>query len=165
MQSTAVSKRNILAAVIGNALEWYDFLVFAFMTPIVAKLFFPSNPNDPSDDLNRILMTTAVFGVGFFMRPVGGILLGLYGDRKGRKAAMVMVTGIMAVAIALITFAPAPLYGPHMLTTAAWAMTPLEDQQAAGLIMWAPAAALYLVAALWRLGRWIGPDQPRVSPT
>ena len=106
MQSTAVSKRNILAAVIGNALEWYDFLVFAFMTPIVAKLFFPSNPNDPSDDLNKILMTTAVFGVGFFMRPVGGILLGLYGDRKGRKAAMVMVTGIMAVAIALITFAP-----------------------------------------------------------
>ena len=106
MQSTAVSKRNILAAVIGNALEWYDFLVFAFMTPIVAKLFFPSNPNDPSDDLNKILMTTAVFGVGFFMRPVGGILLGLYGDRKGRKAAMVMVTAIMAVAIALITFAP-----------------------------------------------------------
>jgi MHS family proline/betaine transporter-like MFS transporter len=106
VQSTAVSKRNILAAVIGNALEWYDFLVFAFMTPIVAKLFFPSNPNDPSDDINKILMTTAVFGVGFFMRPVGGILLGLYGDRKGRKAAMVMVTGIMAVAIALITFAP-----------------------------------------------------------
>ena len=106
MSSSAVSKRNILAAVIGNALEWYDFLVFAFMTPIVAKLFFPSNPNDPSDDLNKILMTTAVFGVGFFMRPVGGILLGLYGDRKGRKAAMVMVTGIMAVAIALITFAP-----------------------------------------------------------
>ena len=106
MSSSAVSKRNILAAVIGNALEWYDFLVFAFMTPIVAKLFFPSNPNDPSDDLNKILMTTAVFGVGFFMRPVGGILLGLYGDRKGRKAAMVMVTAIMAVAIALITFAP-----------------------------------------------------------
>ncbi|RZM00803.1 MAG: MFS transporter, partial [Variovorax sp.] len=53
-----------------------------------------------------ILLTTAVFGVGFFMRPVGGIVLGLYGDRKGRKAAMVMVTGLMAVAIALITLAP-----------------------------------------------------------
>ena len=101
-----VSTRNIVAAVIGNALEWYDFLVFAFMTPIVAKLFFPSNPDNPDDNINRILMTTAVFGVGFFMRPVGGILLGLYGDRKGRKAAMVMVTGLMAVAIALITLAP-----------------------------------------------------------
>ena len=85
-----VSTRNIVAAVIGNALEWYDFLVFAFMTPIVAKLFFPSNPDNPDDNINRILMTTAVFGVGFFMRPVGGILLGLYGDRKGRKAAMVL---------------------------------------------------------------------------
>lgn len=106
MTTHNVSKRSIFAAVIGNALEWYDFLVFAFMTPIVAKLFFPSNPDNPEDNLNQILMTTAVFGVGFFMRPVGGILLGLYGDRKGRKAAMVMVTSLMAVAIALITLAP-----------------------------------------------------------
>ena len=102
----AAPKKNILAAVIGNALEWYDFLAFAFMTPIVAKLFFPSNPADPDNNINQILLTTAVFGVGFFMRPVGGIVLGLYGDRKGRKAAMVMVTGLMAVAIALITLAP-----------------------------------------------------------
>jgi MFS family permease len=107
MQIThAAPKKNILAAVIGNALEWYDFLAFAFMTPIVAKLFFPSNPADPDNNINQILLTTAVFGVGFFMRPVGGIVLGLYGDRKGRKAAMVMVTGLMAVAIALITLAP-----------------------------------------------------------
>ena len=106
MQTTVSSKKSILAAVIGNALEWYDFLAFAFMTPIVAKLFFPNNPADPDNNINQILLTTAVFGVGFFMRPVGGIVLGLYGDRKGRKAAMVMVTGLMAVAIALITFAP-----------------------------------------------------------
>jgi len=108
MQTTTTqsSKKSILAAVIGNALEWYDFLAFAFMTPIVAKLFFPNNPADPDNNINQILLTTAVFGVGFFMRPVGGIVLGLYGDRKGRKAAMVMVTGLMAVAIALITMAP-----------------------------------------------------------
>ena len=106
MHTQRVPKKSIVAAVIGNALEWYDFLVFAFMTPIVAKLFFPSNPDNPSDNINQILLTTAIFGVGFFMRPVGGILLGLYGDRKGRKAAMVMVTSIMAVAIGLITVAP-----------------------------------------------------------
>lgn len=106
MHKQPVPKKSIVAAVIGNALEWYDFLVFAFMTPIVAKLFFPSNPDNPTDNINQILLTTAIFGVGFFMRPVGGILLGLYGDRKGRKAAMVMVTSIMAVAIALITVAP-----------------------------------------------------------
>ena len=61
---------------------------------------------------------------------------------------------------ALLTFAEQPLYAPHLLTTAAFGMTPLEDQQAAGLIMWAPAAAIYLIAALFRLGRWIGPDRP-----
>ncbi|MGV2898967.1 MFS transporter [Achromobacter sp. AGC78] len=106
MQHKAVPTRNIVAAVIGNALEWYDFLVFAFMTPIIAKLFFPTDPNLPGSELNAILMTTAIFGVGFFMRPVGGIILGLYGDKKGRKAAMVMVTSLMAVSIALITVAP-----------------------------------------------------------
>lgn len=106
MQHKAVPTRNIVAAVIGNALEWYDFLVFAFMTPIISKLFFPTDPSVPGSELNAILMTTAIFGVGFFMRPVGGIILGLYGDKKGRKAAMVMVTSLMAVSIALITVAP-----------------------------------------------------------
>ncbi len=106
MQHKAVPTRNIVAAVIGNALEWYDFLVFAFMTPIISKLFFPTDPSVPGSELNAILMTTAIFGVGFFMRPVGGIILGLYGDKKGRKAAMVLVTSLMAVSIALITVAP-----------------------------------------------------------
>lgn len=65
---------------------------------------------------------------------------------------------------ALLTFAAAPLYAPHLLTTQSWDLTPLADQQTAGLIMWAPAAALYLAAALVRLGRWIGPDTPRTAP-
>ncbi|MDQ8028281.1 MAG: cytochrome c oxidase assembly protein [Brevundimonas sp.] len=68
---------------------------------------------------------------------------------------------------ALLTFADDALYAPHLLTTLAWGLTPLEDQQTAGLIMWAPAAALYLAAALIILGRWIGPDRPvvRVDPS
>ena len=106
MQPTKVSIRNLAAAVIGNALEWYDFLVFAFMTPIIARLFFPVDPSAKSGDLNDILMTTAIFGVGFFMRPVGGVILGMYGDKHGRKAAMVLVTSLMAVSMAIITFSP-----------------------------------------------------------
>lgn len=106
MQPHKVSVRNLAAAVIGNALEWYDFLVFAFMTPIIARLFFPVDPSAKSGDLNDILMTTAIFGVGFFMRPVGGVILGMYGDRKGRKAALVLVTSLMAISMAIITFAP-----------------------------------------------------------
>jgi MFS transporter, MHS family, proline/betaine transporter len=92
---------QIAAAVIGNALEWYDFLVFGFFTVIIARLFFPA-----TSEYGSILLTTATFGVGFFMRPVGGIFLGIYADRRGRKAALVLVITLMTIAIALIAFAP-----------------------------------------------------------
>ena len=72
-------------------------------------------------------------------------------------AALLLAMVAMGLLGALLTFTGQPVYAPHLLTTAAWGLTPLEDQQVAGLIMWAPAAALYLAAAGWRLGRWIGP--------
>lgn len=92
---------QIAAAVIGNALEWYDFLVFGFFTVIIARLFFPNDSQYAS-----LLLTTATFGVGFFMRPVGGVVLGIYADRRGRKAALLMVITLMTIAIAMIAFAP-----------------------------------------------------------
>ncbi|MBB5752366.1 cytochrome c oxidase assembly protein [Prosthecomicrobium pneumaticum] len=61
---------------------------------------------------------------------------------------------------ALITFAPAALYTAHFATTAAFALTPLEDQQLAGLVMWVPAALPYLAVALWRIGRALSGDRP-----
>ncbi len=73
-------------------------------------------------------------------------------------AALLIAMVAMGLLGALLTFTGQPVYVPHFLTTAAWGLTPLEDQQAAGLIMWAPAAAVYLAAALLVLGRWIGPD-------
>lgn len=78
-------------------------------------------------------------------------------------AVITLLAAMVAMGLlgALITFAEAPLYAPHLLTTQAWGLTPLEDQQTAGLIMWAPASAIYLAAALLALGRWIGPDRPR----
>lgn len=82
----------------------------------------------------------------------------------GAVAALLAAMVAMGLLGALITFAGAPLYAPHLLTTQAWGLTPLEDQQMAGLIMWAPAAAVYLAAALLVLGRWIGPDRPTASP-
>jgi MFS transporter, MHS family, proline/betaine transporter len=92
---------QVAAAVIGNALEWYDFIVFGFFTVIISRLFFPSDSQYAS-----LLLTTATFGVGFFMRPVGGVLLGIYADRWGRKAALLLVITLMTVAIAMIAFAP-----------------------------------------------------------
>lgn len=67
-------------------------------------------------------------------------------------AGLLVSTVLMGLLGALITFAGVPLYAPHYLTTMPWGMTPLEDQQLAGLVMWVPSAALYLAAAVW-LGR------------
>jgi len=100
-RSSASRLRQVAAAVIGNALEWYDFIVYGFVAKLFADAFFPSD--DPNTALLKALAT---FGVGFFMRPVGGILLGVYADRKGRKAALQMIIILMSIAMMLITFAP-----------------------------------------------------------
>ncbi|WP_047302275.1 MFS transporter [Pseudomonas fluorescens] len=100
--SPAASKtRQVVAAVVGNALEWYDFIVYGFLASFVARQFFPAQ-----DEYTSLLMALATFGVGFFMRPVGGVLLGIYSDRKGRKAAMMVIIQLMTLAIAMIVFAP-----------------------------------------------------------
>jgi len=71
-------------------------------------------------------------------------------------AALLISTVQMGLLGALITFAGAPIYAPHLLTTLAWGMSPLEDQQLAGLVMWVPSAALYLAAAIWIGHRELG---------
>lgn len=70
-------------------------------------------------------------------------------------AALLATTVQMGLLGALLTFAGAPLYAPHILGTVAWGYSPLEDQQLAGLIMWVPAAGLYLGAALLLVHRWL----------
>ncbi|WP_184719899.1 cytochrome c oxidase assembly protein [Caulobacter sp.] len=77
----------------------------------------------------------------------------------GLLGAMVLM-GLLG---AILTFTPRALYAPHALTTTAWGLTPIADQQLAGLIMWIPAAAVYLVFALSILGRLLRP-QPVVQP-
>lgn len=101
MQQRAPRIKQIVAAVIGNALEWYDFVVYGFMTVIISRLFFPSDSEYAS-----LLLAMATFGVGFFMRPVGGVLIGLYADRNGRKAALQLIIALMTIAVAMIAFAP-----------------------------------------------------------
>ncbi|MFJ3059277.1 MFS transporter [Herbaspirillum sp. NPDC087042] len=94
-------RRAIIATVIGNGLEWFDFTVYSFFAVIIAKLFFPTG-----NELTSLLLAVATFGVGFFMRPVGGILLGIYADRVGRKAALSVTILLMAVGTTLIGLAP-----------------------------------------------------------
>ena len=70
-------------------------------------------------------------------------------------AALLATMVQMGLLGALITFAGAPLYAPHLTSTIAWGLAPLEDQQLAGIIMWAPSSAAYLFAALLLLGRYL----------
>lgn len=90
-------------------------------------------------------------------------------DRREGTGGVLLALGASTVQMgmlgALLTFAAAPLYGPHLFTTAPFGLSPHEDQQLAGLIMWVPAAFPYLAAALWRCWPMLAPGaRPRVSP-
>lgn len=78
-------------------------------------------------------------------------------------AALLAATVQMGLLGALLTFSERALYAPHATTTATWGLTPLQDQQIGGLIMWAPAAGLYLLAAVLLLGRWLGLGPARAA--
>jgi len=101
MRTLRQDSRIIVATTIGNAMEWYDFIAFGFLLGIIARHFFPSsNPTTP------YLMAAATFGVSFVARPIGGILLGIYADRAGRKPALILVLGMMTVATAIVGLSP-----------------------------------------------------------
>lgn len=99
--SKSLHTRAVVAAVIGNALEWYDFTVYGFLTVVIAQLFFPAG-----NDYASLLLATATFGVAFVIRPIGGIVLGLYADRAGRKAALSLVIALMTLGMLLLAIAP-----------------------------------------------------------
>ena len=95
------SPRLIAACTAGNALEFYDFVVFSFFARTIGALFFPAQ--DPSAQL---LLSFATYGVGFFLRPLGGIVLGAYADRAGRKKATVLTLILMAIGTGIVGLAP-----------------------------------------------------------
>ncbi|MER5972629.1 MFS transporter [Streptomyces sp. NPDC002055] len=85
----------------GNMVEWFDWFVYASFATYFAGSFFPSgNPTA------QLMNTAGIFAVGFFMRPVGGWLLGRVGDRKGRKAALTLTVTLMSASAVLIAVAP-----------------------------------------------------------
>src|SRR6516164_7759567 len=77
--------RAVIASTIGTTIEWYDFFLYSIVTGLVfAKLYFPN-----SDPLTGTLQAFAIYAVGFAARPVGAAVFGHYGDRMGRKAALI----------------------------------------------------------------------------
>ena len=93
--------RLIAACTIGNALEFFDFVVFSFFARTIGALFFPAQ-----DATAQLLFAFATYGVGFLMRPLGGVVLGAYADRRGRKRATVLTLMLMALGTGMIGLAP-----------------------------------------------------------
>jgi len=97
----SVPARHITAVVVGNALEFYDFLTYSFFAVYIGRAFFPSS--DPSASL---LASLATFGAGFVTRPIGALVIGRMGDRLGRKPAMILSFWLMGVAIVGLALTP-----------------------------------------------------------
>jgi MFS family permease len=94
--------KAVIASTVGTAIEWYDFFLYSTVTPLVfAKLFFPN-----SDPLVGTLQAFLIYFVGFLARPVGAFIFGHYGDRAGRKAALIATLLLMGVATVLVAFVP-----------------------------------------------------------
>jgi MHS family proline/betaine transporter-like MFS transporter len=93
--------RAIAAATIGNALEWFDIAIYALFAVYIGRNFFPAN--DPGVEL---VQTFAVFGISYLIRPLGGLVLGAYADKHGRKAALVWTIRLMVVGTALLALMP-----------------------------------------------------------
>lgn len=97
----AMARRALVAASIGNFVEWYDFAVYGYSALVIAAVFFPD-----SEGSAGLLATLAVFGVTFLLRPLGGAILGRLGDRVGRRAVLSLTVLGMGIATALMGLLP-----------------------------------------------------------
>ncbi len=96
-----INRKAIASVVLGNALEFYDFTVYAFFAVSIGKAFFPSDNENSS-----LLASLALFGLGYVMRPLGGFVLGAFADRAGRKPAMLTTITLMAIGMIIIAATP-----------------------------------------------------------
>ena len=108
-------RRAVIASTVGTTIEWYDFLLYGQMAALVfAKLYFPS-----SDPLTGVLQAFAVFAVGFVARPIGAAIFGHYGDRIGRKAALIatlLLTGLSTFLVGCVpTYEQIGVWGAVLL--------------------------------------------------
>jgi MFS transporter, MHS family, proline/betaine transporter len=101
MPSQAMVRKVVFASILGNAFEWFDFAIYGLFAVMIAHLYFPSG-----DALASLMLTLGTFGVGFAVRPLGGVLLGLYGDRVGRKKALSITITLMALGTGMIGVLP-----------------------------------------------------------
>ena len=93
--------RAAFAATIGNMLEFYDFITYSFFAIQIGHTFFPTQ-----SEYGSLMLSLATFGAGFVTRPIGGVVLGIYSDRVGRRPAMLLSFALMGGAILLLALTP-----------------------------------------------------------
>src|ERR1700688_721414 len=102
VQKTNSRMGNVIRVSSGNFLEMYDFMVYAYYAPYIAHEIFPS-----SNAYASLMMTLGTFGAGYLMRPLGGVVLGAYVDRHGRRTGLLLTLFLMAVGTLVIACTPA----------------------------------------------------------
>src|SRR5580692_7572644 len=116
MPQTTLTKA-VVAAVIGNVLEWFDFVIYGFLAVTIAEVFFPTG--NPTVSL---LVTFGAFGLAYLVRPLGAIFVGSYSDRHGRKAGLTLSIALMMIGTTLMALTPGyatiGLAAPVMITLA-----------------------------------------------
>jgi MHS family proline/betaine transporter-like MFS transporter len=113
-EDAAVIRRAVIACAIGQVFEIFDFVIYGFFAVAIGRAFFPS-----TDPIASLLASFATFAVGFLMRPVGAMVIGWYGDKFGRRKALVVTVGLMAAATGITglipSYASIGLFGPILL--------------------------------------------------
>jgi putative membrane protein len=130
----------------GSLSLWTGLQAIVFWLWHAPSLYAAALSNDLIYWLMQVTIAGAAFGFWAALRRASGL---------SAVAALLVSTVQMGLLGALITFAGTPLYAPHFVTTGPWGLNAIEDQQLAGLIMWAPSAGLYLGAALFVAQRWL----------
>src|ERR1700752_4701924 len=94
-------RKVVIAATIGNVLEWFDFVIYGFLAVTLAEVFFPAH--DPTVSL---LVTFGAFGLAYLVRPLGAIIVGGFTDRAGRKAGLLLSIALMMIGTTLMAVTP-----------------------------------------------------------
>jgi MFS family permease len=106
-----ISNRSLVAVIIGNWFEFYDFIVYTFFAVMIAEALIPGE--------DKLLWSLIIFGLGFVARPLGAAVIGAYADRAGRRAAMTLTLMLMAVGAAIVgltpTYASIGIWAPVIL--------------------------------------------------
>ena len=100
-EPSPLDRKAVAAVVLGNALEFYDFITYSFLAKQIGDAYFPS-----SNPTASLLSSLLVFWVGFFTRPLGAAIIGAYADRAGRKPAMLLTIALMAVGMLMLAATP-----------------------------------------------------------